>query len=209
VDLAKYGPFASLVALASALVALFGLLVVKMLGRVKKWTWLASDSPWFLVTAGARVLAIAIMALIYVTLDRSNYTWFALVGLLFGVLGFVSIFWFERLRKEYVIPVRVVAEGGGQATDRSGRPQVVNIVVGRESDMKQDAKKHFEAAHTSVEEFLNGYGRDINNPAAVWDRALLARIGSRLTLALMCIVLFAALTLFVAALVIEVATQPA
>jgi hypothetical protein len=209
-DPAEYGPFASLVALASALVAMLGLFVAKMLGRVKKWTWLASDSPPFLVTAGARVLAIAIMALIYVTLDRSNYMWFALVGLLFGVFGFVSISMFERMRREYVVGVPVVTEKGVQVKDGSGRPKVVNVIIGRERDMNTYAKEHFEAARqesgVSLEGFMSGYGREVNNPAALWDRSLLARIGSQLTLALICIVLLAALTLFTAALVIQVAT---
>ena len=41
----NYGPFATTVAIAAALVALFSLLLIKSIGRVSQWTWLIHDSP--------------------------------------------------------------------------------------------------------------------------------------------------------------------
>lgn len=110
--LSNYGPFANVVAIASALVATFSTLVLKMVGGVKRWTWLASSSPPFVVTAAARMLAVALMAVTYVTIDKSNYGWFGAAAILCGILGFVAIARFDRLRRLYVVQIPLVGEKG-------------------------------------------------------------------------------------------------
>ncbi|MGA9313526.1 MAG: hypothetical protein WBV77_02735, partial [Solirubrobacteraceae bacterium] len=56
--------------------ATFSMLLLKMLGTVKRWTWLVGGSPPFVITAAARMLAVALMAVTYVTIGKSNYGWF-------------------------------------------------------------------------------------------------------------------------------------
>src|SRR5215468_7422048 len=103
IDLTRFGPFAAVVAIALALVATFSMLLLKMFGGVARWTWLASGAPSFLVTAGARILAVALMAVTYVTISKSNYPWFAAVAVVCGLLGFITIARFDRLRERHVM----------------------------------------------------------------------------------------------------------
>jgi hypothetical protein len=70
----KYGPFATTLATAAALVTFFSVLLMKAVGKVSQWTFLADDSPPFMVTAGA--LAIALIDLTFMFIDKSNYGWF-------------------------------------------------------------------------------------------------------------------------------------
>ena len=102
-NLSQYGPFANIVGLAGALVATFSMLLLKMLGSVKRWTWLASGAPPFLVTAAARMLSVALMAVTYVTISKTNYGWFAAAAVLCGVLGFIAIVRFDCLRERHVV----------------------------------------------------------------------------------------------------------
>jgi hypothetical protein len=55
----KYGPFATTITIAAALLTVFSLLLMKSVGRVSPWTWLVHDSPPFMVTAGARAVGCA------------------------------------------------------------------------------------------------------------------------------------------------------
>jgi hypothetical protein len=70
----KYDPFATTIAIAAALFAVFSVLLMKAVGKVSQWTFLADDSPPFMVTAGARALAIALIALTFIFIDKSNYS---------------------------------------------------------------------------------------------------------------------------------------
>ncbi|MGB8384980.1 MAG: hypothetical protein WCG47_27710 [Dermatophilaceae bacterium] len=56
---------------------------------------------------------------------------------------------------------------------------------------------------------MSGYGAGgkVNDPEALWDRALLARLSGRLTLALMAVTLLGVVTLCLAAFVVVVATR--
>jgi hypothetical protein len=214
VDPAQFGPFANVVGLACALVATFSILLLNMLGALRKWTWLTTDSPPFLVTAGARMLAVAIMALTYVAIDESNYLWFGVGALVCGALGFLAVARFDRLRKVHVLSVPLVDKSGGPLVDRRGKPQNRSVVIGREQDMNETAKGHYESARRerglSLAQFMSGYGsQKLNDPEALWDRTLLAQVSNRLTLTLMSIVLLAVTTLFLAAFVMETAGQGA
>src|SRR5260370_39938871 len=95
IDLTRFGPFAEVVAIALALVATFSMLLLKMFGSVSRWTWLGTGAPSFLVTAAARVLAVALMAVTYVTISKSNYPWFAAVAVVCGLLGFIVLGWVD------------------------------------------------------------------------------------------------------------------
>ncbi len=201
-DLTRYGPFANVVALASALVATFSMLLLKMLGSVKRWTWLASGSPPFLVTAAARMLAVALMALTYVTISQSNYRWFGAGAILCGALGFAAIARFERLRKLHIVQIPLVGADGKPLLDRKKKPIQQNLVIGLEGNMREEAKAALAEARRmkgglSVRQFMGGYGaQGVNDPEALWDSALLANISSTLTTTLMCIVLFGVMALF-------------
>jgi len=208
----EYGPFANIAAVALALVALFSMLLLKTIGSVKKWTWLADSSPSFLVTAGPRVLAIALMATAYLTAKKSNQTWFVAVTIVCGVLCLVAIAYFDRQRRVHVLGIPLVGPDGTQLTDADGTPKTRNVVIGTEKDLVPAAKRALKAARAagvgiSLARFMSGYGNPVNDPEALWDRGLLARIGSRLTLTLTGIVLFAVLTLFLAALLVDVAQR--
>lgn len=210
-DLSRYGPFANVVALASALVATFSVLLLKMLGGVKRWTWLASGSPPFLVTAAARVLAVALMAVTYVTINKSNYRWFGAAAVLTGLLGFAAIVRFDRLRKLHVVPIPMVGADGKPLVDKKKNALEQNVVIGLESDLRGEAKAAIAETRKkkgglSVRQFMSGYGAQrVNDPEALWDSALLARISSSLTTTLMCVVLLAVMAVFWSAFTIEAA----
>ncbi len=209
-DPSQYGPFANVVALSAALVALFGVSLLKMLGRLSRWTWLAADSPPFLVVAGARVLAVALMAATYVTIDASNYHWFRVAAVASGILGFLSVARFDRLRRLHVEPVPLVAGNGAQLQNKRGAPLVKNVVIGSEAQLRSHAAAALNAARqsgggVSLAKFMSGYGSPVNDPAALWDRDILSGIANKLTTALMHVVLLAVMTVFLAAVVIDVA----
>jgi hypothetical protein len=208
-DLGRYGPFANVVALASALIATFSVLLLKSLGRVQRWTWLTSGAPPFLVTAAARVLAVALMAVTYVTISKSNYLWFGVAAVLAGLLGFAAIVRFDRLRKVHIASVPLVGKDGKQLVDKNKLPLQENVVIGVEDNMRKDAKAALAAARKAkgglpLRQFMSGYGAQrVNDPEAIWDASLLAGISSSLTTTLMLVVLFAVMTLFWAAFTIE------
>lgn len=208
-NLSQYGPFANVVAVACALVATFSLLILKTFGSVNRWTWLASGAPSFLVTAAARVLAVALMAVTYVTINKWNYGWFAALAVLFGVAGFIAIVRFESLRQRHVVSIPLVGADGQPFLDHNNRALQQNVVVGVESNMRDDAKAALVAARKktpglSVRQFMSGFGpQRVNDPEALWDPTLLADTRSRLTITLMSVVLLGVMTLFLAAFSIE------
>ena len=208
-DLSKYGPFANVVAIASALVATFSILLLKMLGRVKQWTWLMSGTPSFLVTAGARMLAVALIAVTYVTIGKSTYLWFGGAAILAGTLGFVSVVRFDRLRRLHITSIPLVGANGKQLMDKKRRAIEQNVVIGLEDNLRPEAKVALAEARKnkgglSVRQFMSGYGAQrVNDPESLWDSALLVNINSRLTTTLMGIILLSVMTLFWAAFTIE------
>jgi hypothetical protein len=213
VDPSQYGPFANIVAAASALVATFSVLLLKAVGTVKRWTWMGSGSPLFLVTAGARVLAVALMAVTYVTIDKSNFGWYAGAAVLAGFFGFLAIARFDRLSRLHVVPIPLVGKDGQPLRGRKNETRVEYVVIGLEKDLREDAKAALNAARAekgglSVRQFMSGYGAQrLNDPEALWDRELLAAISSKLTITLMSILLFGVMAVFLAAFTIEVVNR--
>jgi len=162
------------------------------------------------VTAAARMFAVALMAVTYVTISKSNYGWFAAAAVLCGVLGFVAVARFDHLRERHVVPIAMVGADGKPLLDR--RKQVVqqNVVIGLESDLRDDVKVALadarkKKAGLSVRQFMSGFGpQRVNDPEALWDPALLADTRSSLTITLMCIVLLSVMALFLSAFTIAV-----
>ena len=213
-DPSQYGPFANVVALACALVATFSVLLLKMLGTLGRWTWLASDSPPFLVTAGARMLAVALMAVTYVTISSSNYGLFGVAAVLCGGMGFFLVARFDLLRKQHILKIPLVGAAGQQLVDVKGNALYDNIVIGLEADLLSQAKTDLHTARQkgglSLAQFMSGYGaHNVNDPESLWDRALLARLSNTLTMTLMYIVLCAVMTVFLAAFVIDASSRAA
>ena len=207
-----YGPMVNIVAIALALTATFSTFLLKMLGNVNQWTWLIDGSPSFLVTAGARMIAVVIMALTYVTINDSNYVWFGVAALLIAALGFWAVARFDRLRKIHIVSIPLVGTKGQQLTNKNDELQYQNIVIGLESQLRPEARTALDKARKkrggiSLVQFMAGYGSNkLYDPEALWDRQLLAHISNNLVLALMFIILSAVTTLFLAAFIIEVAT---
>ena len=210
--LGRYGPFANVVVIASALVATFSVFLLKSFGRVRRWTWLTTGAPPFVVTAAARALAVALMAFTYVTISKENYRWFAGSAIVSGLLTFVSIAWFERLRTLYVAQISLVGKDGKQLF-RGKTPLYENVVIGRESELRDQAKADLEKARRksgglSVLEFMRGYGATrLNDPEALWDAALLAGRRSALSITLMVTFLLGVMALFWSAFIIDVTTN--
>jgi hypothetical protein len=207
-DLTRFGPFAAIVAIALALVAMFATLLLKMFGNVSRWTWLSSGAPSFLVSAAPRALAVALMAVTYVTISKSNYLWFAAMALLCGIVAFVTIAQFDRLRERHVVRIPEVGPDGKQLM-RGTKPVERSIVVGLEEDIRTTAKPAWTQAQEktpglSIVNFMSGFGVPPYNPEAVWDRILLADIRNKLTVKLMLILLYGVMVLYISAFIVEV-----
>jgi hypothetical protein len=202
----KYGPFATTIAIAAALVAVFSLLLLKAVGRVSQWTWLIHDSPPFMVTVGARAVAVALIGVSFIFIDKSNYAWFAGAAVLFGILAFSLIIWFDRLRKTYLCKVPILNADGSQATSFWGKPKFEQLVIGDESNMNPAAAAAYKrAGPVSLCQFMSGFGVNaVNNPAAIWTMATLAKISNRMTMSLMGILLCAVMALYLAASAVDV-----
>jgi hypothetical protein len=213
-NLTEYGPFASIIAIAAALAAVFALVLVKAVGRVSQWTWLIHDTPPFTVTAGARALAIAFIGASFVLIDKSNYKWFAGGAVLSGILSFILIARFDRLRKTNLCKVPILANNGTHAIDQQGKPRFEMLVIGGEGDMNAAARAALTKARQakggiSLCNFMGGYGASkMNDPSAIWDMETLATISNRMTIALMGIILSGVMALYLAASTIEVYQRP-
>jgi hypothetical protein len=197
VDTSKYGPFVNVVAVACALAAVFSTLLLRALGSSKKWTWLAGNQPAFMVKAGGRVLAVSIMAVTYIFINPTNYLWFAGASVVIGIICFVEIVRFDKLRRRHVLQVPVTGKGGVEVG-------TTGLIIGRESEMNEGGRKKWHKARkkgASLMEFLGGTGTPpkMYDAGVVWDHELLADIGSRLTTILMIVFLSAVTTLFLAA----------
>jgi hypothetical protein len=207
----KYGPFATTIAIAATLFAVFGVLLMKAVGKVSQWTFLADDSPPFMVTAGARALAIALIALTFIFIDNSNYSWFGGAAAICAVLMTIFIARFDRVRKMHICKVPLLDEDGHQKKGWFGSLKWQMVVVGSENDMKQQAATHYRTFGAgSLCKFLSGYGQnEVNNPEAIWTKETLARISSHMTMLLIGILLCGVMTLYLAASAIEVHQRPA
>ena len=210
VNLNEYGPFASIAAIAAALLSLFSIMLLKSVGRVSQWTWLIHETPPTLVTAGARTLSVALIALTFILINKNNYGYFALGAVLFGLFTAVLIASFDRQRKSYIYKVPVIQANGQQARDNKGRLLFENLVIGDERDINPEARTALDNARRtrgglSLTDFMTGYGaKGTNNPEALWSRSELARISNRMTTSLMGIILCGVMAFYLASASIAV-----
>jgi len=210
-DPSKFGPFANTVAIACALVATFSLLLMKMFGRTRRWTWLAGSTPSFLVAAGPRAVAVSLMASTYVLINKSNYGCFAVAAIFTGAVTMTTVFLFDRARLTYVHTIPELDASGRPRVDNRGRPVTKAIVVGTTSELTTEATAAWAEARRpsgnsllSLLDFMSGSGGStLNNPETLWDRSILAAHASYLTLLLMVAFLAGTTTLFIAAMVID------
>jgi hypothetical protein len=199
-----YGPFTQVAGAASALVALSSLLFLKVFGRARRWSWLVDSSPPFLVKTGPQGLALAIIALVYATINANNYLVFLYLAAGAGCATFVLIAVFDHLRRIYVIEIPDIAANGQPMLDKKGQPKSVKIVIGAEKRMTAQAQEDLAAARKekplSLKQFLSGYGASRTfDVAAAWSPGDLAWVSTRLTLSLAGIFLFGVITLDLAA----------
>lgn len=205
-----YGPFASIVTIAAALFAVFGLLLLKSVGPVSRWSWLAGDEHSFMRTTAAQAVTVALIVLTFIFINKDNYRWFAGGALVFAVLTFIFISWFDRVRMVHTCFVPDVAANGGAVTSSRGKPTGRSIVVGTEATMRATAKKVYRKLPAAdLCKFVSGFGQNqVNNPETVWDRAELSKIAGKLTMLVTLIILCAVMTLYLAAASIEMHLQP-
>jgi hypothetical protein len=209
-----YGPFATIVATAAILVALFSTLLLKAVGKVSQWTFLAGgpdSSPSFMITAGARALAIALIVLTFIFINKSDYFWFGGGAAVCGLLMIILIGRFDRMRQTHTCKVPELDAGGNVKKGWFGAEKSKMVVIGTESDMKADAAaKYKELKRPGLRKFLSGYGtNEVNNPAAIWTEETLAKISSNMNLLVIGILLCGVMALYLSASVIEVHQRPA
>jgi hypothetical protein len=211
-DLTQYGPFATVVAVAAALIATFSLTLLKMIGDAAKWTWMVQNTPPFLVTAGARAIAVGLIAATFLSIDKTNYGLFATAAVAFGLLMVVLLAAFDRDRRLHTYAVPDLNANGSVKKDAKGRPVEKMLVIGSEATLRPEAAKAFAAARkakgVSLTGFLGGYGHPrVNDPETAWTREELAGIANRMTLMLVVIMLSAVMALYLAASAIEIARR--
>ena len=211
-DMDRYGPFADTVVIVLALVATFSVVLLKVFGKVNRWTWLVGESPSFVVTGAIRALTLALMAVVFLSVDDGTYRWFLAGAVVLGVATLVLVVLFDRERRVHVVG-RPILTREGQPLRRGGRVVTDNLVIGTEDTMREQAREDYAAAREqtrglSLESFLAGYGvDDVYDTDAVWDRRTLSEVASRLSLLLMGAFLSGVLAVFVAALCIAVARK--
>jgi hypothetical protein len=207
----KFGPFAAIVTIAFALVAVVAAFIPRMLGKLDQWTYLVSDSPTFLVRTGAQIAAVALIGVSFVFITERNYLWFLLPVIIVGIAGTWCVVKFDRMRKEFLVQIPKVGENGQPLVDAKGNPQTTNLVIGDEDRLLPAAAEALKQARIerpvlSIIEFMSGYGgNQVNRPDNLWSRKLLAKMSNQFTYVLILIILAAVLALFWAALVISVA----
>jgi hypothetical protein len=207
----NYGQFQSIILTAAILVTVFSTLVLKSVGRIRQWTWLIDDTPPMIVTVGVRALAIALIVVSYMLIDKTNYRFFATAAVGFGLVTMVLIGWFDSLRRKRTCQIPILNNNGTQAKSMLGRLKFKSVVVGAERDMKQAPLDEYRRhPGLSVCKFLSGYGEnEINNPASIWDTDYLSGIAHKMTMILMVILLSAVMALFLAAAALNIFQQAA
>jgi hypothetical protein len=207
----KYGPFAEIVTIGLGLVATFSVFLLKMAGRVSRWTWLVQDTPNFMVTVGARIVAVALIAACFIFINKGNYRWFAAAAIVCGIVGAWLIGRLNRLRLANICSVPLLNPDGSQAkTLFLRRPKYAQLVIGDETNMNAAAAEAYRrAGAVSLCKFMSGYGRNgVNDPAAIWSQATLAKISNEMTMATIGILLCAVMALDLAASSIQVHLRP-
>ena len=206
----NYGPFATIISVAAALVAVFSVLLLKMIGPVGRWTAQIDSQPSFVVTAGIRALSIGMIATTFVVISKENYIVFLVGAVIYGLLTFFLIARFDKLRRVHVHNIPEIDANGQQKTTWWGKKVSISVIIGTENSMRADAKQALAEARVrrpgiGLKEFLAGFGSTkVNDPQAVWSIETLADIGNKITLILMGIMISAVMALYWSASVVEI-----
>ena len=210
-DPGQYGPFTNIVTIAAALVAVFSVLLLKTMGRMRRWTWLVDSSPPFIIKVPIQVLSIAFMAFVYITISKDNYFWYTAVALICAVAFVALIYQFDQKRRIHVLSIPEVAPNGSQLLDSKKEKVFRQVIIGTVETMNSQAKTAFSIAQQSgpltLVKFMSGYGSPPNDPEVLWDRVCLAKLGSKMSLYLMLIGILGVITLFLASIIIDVSTS--
>jgi hypothetical protein len=203
-----FGVFANVMAVALALAASFASLVPRAIGRFDEWSGLTDNPPSILTLAPARVAAVVVMAVAYVTIDDDNLWMFGGIAGLCALFCIASVFRFDRLRRIHVAPIPLVSATGEQLKDSNGRVVEKRVIIGTEEKLRPEVAEDLRKARSthggvSLRDFMAGYGSTLNDPASLWDDTYLAGVGSRIARWLTAIVLFGVLALYLAALVVD------
>lgn len=200
-----YGPFASVVAIAAALVSVFSVLLLKSVGPTARWSWLAADNASFMSTAAARVISVAIIGITFTSINQTNYNLVGIAAIGIAIAFFVFVTMFNNQRLIHTCEVPEVAADGSVTKDKRGNARHRSIVIGTQATMRAAARTAYEQTHgADICKFVSGYGvNEVNNPANVWDRQELARISTRLTTLVTLIFLCGVLALYLSAAAIE------
>lgn len=197
-----FGPFAYIMAIVAALVAVFASLTVSAIGKASEWAALTEDAPVFLVLAGPRAISIVAIVFTFMIISSENWYWFATAAALLAVICFWLILSYDFNRKAYTCTVRDVGPNGEVATTRL-------VVIGSENELIDAAGKAYKIAirkHGAMDlcKFMSGYGNPHNTPSSIWPREVLARRSSNLILRLAGIVMSGVVALYIAASIVNV-----
>jgi hypothetical protein len=209
-----YGPFAKTIAIAAILIAVFSTLLLKAVGKVSQWTFLAGGrdySPSFMITAGVRALAIVLIVLTFISIDKNNYFLFLVGAAACAVLMFVLINQFDQMRQTYICKVPDINKDGSPKTGWFGGEKSKTVVIGTVENMTAVAAAAYQAnGQPGLCKFLSGYGvNEVNNPEAIWPKQVLAKISSTMNLLVMGVLLCGVMALYISASVVEVHQRPA
>ena len=205
----EFGPFANIMAIVAALVAVAGALVIRSLGPLGRWARLVDGTPTFVIAAGPRALTIALIAATYLWGQRLGGELFVGLAGVAATFTYVMIRRFDRLRRSNVVAIPVVGSSGEQARDERGKPQTRLVVIGPHDELTEEAARAYaearkQRAELSLVEFMSGFGSPPNDPESLWPRDVLVQVQMSITGRLMQAVVAGSMTLFWAATAIDV-----
>lgn len=212
--MADFGPFANIMALVAALVAVAGALVVRSLGPLGRWSKLVDGTPTFVIAAGPRVITIALIAGTYLWGQQLGGEVFVVLAVVAAIFTFATLRRFDRLRRLNVVEIPVVGSSGEQARDDKGDPQTRLVIIGPWDKLTEEAASNYAEARRqtvglSLVEFMSGYGTSPNNPESLWPREVLVQAQMSITGQLMRAVVGGAMALFWAATAIDIGVTAA
>ncbi len=198
----EFGPFAYIMAIAAALVAVFASLTLSAIGKASEWANLTEDAPVFLVLAGPRAVSLVAIVATFMVISSENWLWFAAAAALLAILCTCLIMSYDFHRKAFTCEIMEVGLNG-QVTGTK------LVVIGSEHEMREGAQKDYNAAiqkHRAIDicKFMSGYGNPHNTPASIWPREVLARRSRNMILRLAGIVMSGVLALFISASIVTV-----
>lgn len=201
----NFGPFSIVLGIAAALAAVFTKLALEMVGKISRWTWLFGYQQSFVVATAARFIAVGLVGLIFITINKTNYVYYGGTAVVIGVIGAWLAMKFDHLRTLHTCSIPDLAPNGSQAVDEKGNPKSKAVVIGVEQTMHPDAAKQYvKHKRPGLCKFMSGYGvNSVNDPESIWSKAELADITQKLVTMLTVMVLCGVVALYLAASAVE------